>query len=70
MAGQPMTGRSLPGETYHPYRFRFAALNCETLQVDQAADAAAIWQASRPFQIEEAELIGIYTAIDPTAEIR
>lgn len=59
-----------PGETYRPYRFRFAALNCEKLQLDRGADAQAAWDASRPFQIEEAELIGIFTAIDPTAEIR
>jgi hypothetical protein len=59
-----------PGETYHPYRFRFAALNCDTLQLDRGAGAQAAWEASRPFQIEEAELIGIFTSIDPTAEIR
>jgi Raf kinase inhibitor-like YbhB/YbcL family protein len=59
-----------PGETYHPYRFRLAALNCPMLDVGGRTAAADIWEASRPFQIVEAELIGIFTDIDPSAEIR
>lgn len=58
------------GETYHPYRFRLAALNCPTLDVQPSDDVDAVREKARSFLIEEAELIGIYTSIDPTAEIR
>lgn len=59
-----------PDETYHPYRFRLAALSCAALQLEPGRTAAEAWQAAAPFLIEEAELIGLYTSIDPTAEIR
>lgn len=57
-------------ETYHPYRFRFAALSCPRLEVGSGASLKEVRAAAGPFLISEAELIGIYTQIDPTAEIR
>lgn len=59
-----------PGETYHPYRFRLAALRAPTLEVPPDATVEALREAAGPLLIEEAELIGIYTHIDSTAEIR
>jgi Raf kinase inhibitor-like YbhB/YbcL family protein len=59
-----------PGETYHPYRFRFIALNRPTLDVAPADTVETLLERARPHLIEETELIGIYTHIDDTAEIR
>lgn len=56
-----------PGETYHPFYFRLAALDVARLDVEPGAPAEAIWNAARPHRIAEAELIGLYTRIDPTA---
>lgn len=59
-----------PGETYHPYRFRLAALSCATLDVTGEVPAERLGEAAAPFLLEEAELIGIYTHIDSSAEVR
>jgi hypothetical protein len=59
-----------PCETYHPYRFRLAALSCESLSLSPGRTAQEAWDASAPHRIGEVELFGIYTALDPTAQVR
>lgn len=58
-----------PDETYHPYRFLLAALPVQTLGLDHGASVDAVREAIAMHRLEEAELVAIYTRIDPTAQI-
>ena len=58
-----------PDETYHPFYFRLAALSVEQLDVEAGAPAALVWDAARRHVLEEAELSGIYTRTDLSANL-
>lgn len=54
-----------PDETYHPYRFRLAALGCERLNVPEVLRVAELRDALFANLIEEVEFLPVYTRIDP-----
>lgn len=49
-----------PGHGTHHYHFKLAALNTAELQVPAEAGVVEVWEASRPFVVAEAELVGTY----------
>ncbi|WP_293857871.1 YbhB/YbcL family Raf kinase inhibitor-like protein [uncultured Alsobacter sp.] len=59
-----------PDEVFHPYRFRLGALRSERLDVPDAIPAFELWAAAEPHMLGECDLIGLYSRLDPTAQVR
>lgn len=56
-------------QVFHPYRFRLGALRGDGLDVAPGTKAMEAWAAAERHMIGECDLIGLYTRLDPTAQV-